>query len=131
MCHVDVAHTNILMDCWARGADGLVILINGIATARYAAFKQLDADEFPFEALLFDLEQGSASDEISLIEFDGPAQPGFERVDLLGKLMVVKTHAGLQSQGIARAQARGQQPVWFASRQQVVPETDGILGSAI
>ena len=109
---------------------GWLVLINSIATARYAAFKQLDADEFPFEALLFDLEQGSASDEIPLSNLI--VQPSLASSGLICSLAHGRKDtcwppvAGYRARPGPRAAARVvRRPP--AGR----PETDDIPGSAI
>ena len=55
------------------------------------------------------------------------AQAGLERVDRFIHFMSVERHPGFQTQGIACAQAAGNQPFRLSGFQQQVPELRGVL----
>ena len=65
-----------------------------------------EQDRVPVSKLL--RFQRAATDEVSaFIEYDGPGQRGLERRHAVVHVLTVQIHAGLQAQGVARAQAAG------------------------
>ena len=69
------------------------------------------------------VEQRLATDEIPVIEDQGPPHVGFPRGDALVHVVAVQVHAGFQTQGIPGAQADGRN----TRVQQLPPQCDGII----
>ena len=79
--------------------------------------------------LALDAQQRVAAGEIVAHQVAGEAQAGLERVDLLGKLVAVQGHAGLQPQGIAGAEAGGHDAQRLAQFHQHFPHAQGDAGA--
>ncbi len=74
--------------------------------AQYALPFQHQADELSVAMLLL-VEQWLATDEIPVVEDQGPPHVGFPGGDAFIHVVAVQVHAGFQTQGIAGAQADG------------------------
>ena len=111
----DIAHADVFVQGGAGRAAGqcadlLAAGIDSVAAATHAAFYHLDADQFAFEALLFDFCQRVVSDKFALVEFDGPAQARLKGVGRLVQFVTVEAVGSFQAQGIARAQIAASGP---------------------
>src|SRR5690242_15855445 len=114
------------------GRRRLVRQIDRVAGARDAAVARQDADQLAARAVALLVRERLPPDEVrALVQLDGPAQAGFERRDLFGQLVAVEAIAGLQAQGVARAEARRQQAMRLAGIQHGVPEGGDLIGRAV
>src|SRR6266699_4382882 len=105
--------------------------IDDIFCATDTTIQHLNTDKLTFWTLFLYLEQGIASDKVTLIELDGPAEATFEGIGLLVQFMAVEAETGLQAQGIACSQASRQQTLRFTCCQEIIPELDDIDRCAV
>ena len=82
--------------------------VHGVPVARNAAVDHFQADELALWAAGgLNGEQSFTADELALVELEPAVKAGFEDVDLFRDFVAVEAHAGLEAQGVARAQAAG------------------------
>ena len=67
------------------------------------------------------------ADELALVEFDGPAETGLERADVVGQLVAVERHPRLEAQACRARRAQSAPAHGRAGVHQGVPELAGPL----
>src|ERR1700732_2392895 len=106
-------------------ADLLTTTDDGIAVARNAAVQHLEADELPRHAVLPRPNDGVAADEV-LVQFEGPLEPGLERIGVGIHVVPVEAHTRFEPQGVACAQAGRLDAVRLTFLEQRAPESHGV-----
>ena len=89
--------------------------------SRAILLRHLQPDPGRRERLPFESPQGIPAGEIVTHKVARVAQAGLERIDPLAQLMAVQRHAGLQPQGIARAETGGDDSARLALFENCLP----------
>ena len=66
---------------------------------------QFQADALGADVSCCRFSSASRPTKVALVELDGPAQPGLQRIDVFGQLVAVERHGGFEPQRVARSQA--------------------------
>src|SRR5690348_980439 len=94
---------------------------DGGAVAGDVAGLHLETDQPAAWALGLDFQERLATDELALLELDGPAETRFVGVDGLVHVVAPEAKRGLKPRRVARAQARGQDTLAGAALEDGVP----------
>ena len=88
---------------------------------------RVEADQLAPDPLRLLLRQGRAANELPLFELHDPAQVGLEHRVRIVDVVAVKSHLGLKTQRVPRAEAAREQTQGAPRLQEAFPQRLGIL----
>ena len=105
---------------------------DGVAVAGDAAVDHFEADEPALgAACALDGAEGFGAYEVgAFVELAVAAQVGFEDVDGVGDFVAVEGHGGLEAEGVAGAEAAGEDAELGLPASRTSPQTRELVGSS-
>ena len=101
---------------------------DGSPVARNVSGIGLQADEVSPCALLLDLGQCVAADEVAFRKLHRPTEAGFVRIDRLVHVISIQAKSRFEASGVAGTEARRQHPGRFSLHQDGVPDLPDTIG---
>src|SRR5690606_22743621 len=109
----------------------LALVADLVVRAGEGAVLETEPDQPAADALLLLPLEGGTTEEISLVELDDPAEPGFEGRVVPVEVVAVEDVPHLEAERVAGAEPRGDEAVVLPRLEELRPERDGVLAADV